>query len=34
VVQEICRWAGACLPNRWTPPDKFMRLKPKDLVGS
>ncbi|MDP3739499.1 MAG: helix-turn-helix domain-containing protein [Hyphomonadaceae bacterium] len=31
VLHSICNWAGACLPNRWTPPDKFMRMMPKDV---
>jgi len=34
VLQSICSWAGACLPNRWTPPAKFMRMMPKDVSAA
>jgi DNA-binding HxlR family transcriptional regulator len=32
VLQSICTWAGACLPDRWTPPDKFMRMRPREVA--
>lgn len=32
VLQSICVWAGEHLPDRWTPPDAFMRKRPSDLV--
>jgi DNA-binding HxlR family transcriptional regulator len=32
VLQAICTWAGVCLPNRWIPPERFMRMKPRDLL--
>ena len=32
VLQSISRWGCGELPNRWTPPERFMKLKPKDLA--
>lgn len=32
VLQAISRWGCGELPNRWTPPDRFMKLKPRDLA--
>jgi DNA-binding HxlR family transcriptional regulator len=32
VLQAISRWGCGELPNRWTPPERFMKLKPKDLA--
>jgi DNA-binding HxlR family transcriptional regulator len=32
VLQAISRYGCGELPNRWTPPERFMRLKPKDLA--
>lgn len=32
VLQAMCRWAGEHLPDRWTPPDKFMRLTARSLA--
>jgi DNA-binding HxlR family transcriptional regulator len=32
VLQAISRWGCGELPNRWTPPDRFMKLKPGDLA--
>lgn len=32
VLQAICRWAGDFLPERWTPPARFMRMRPADLA--
>lgn len=31
VLQAICTFGSSTLPNRWTAPDKFMKLKPSDL---
>jgi DNA-binding HxlR family transcriptional regulator len=32
VLQAVCRFGCSELPNRWTPPERFMRLRPKDLA--
>lgn len=32
VLQAICRFGCGELPNRWTPPDRFMKLKPADIA--
>ena len=32
LLQRICVWGSAELPNRWQAPAAFMRLKPADLV--
>jgi DNA-binding HxlR family transcriptional regulator len=32
VLQAICRFGCGELPNRWTPPERFMKLKPSDLA--
>ena len=32
VLQAICTWGRAELPERWEAPTKFMRLRPKALV--
>lgn len=34
VLQAICRFGCGELPERWTPPERFMKLKPADLVRS
>ncbi len=34
VLQAICRFGCSELPDRWTPPERFMKLKPADLVRS
>lgn len=34
VLQAICRFGCGELPDRWTPPDRFMKLKPADLFRS
>lgn len=31
VLQAMCRWAGAELPDRWVPPERFMKLKPAQV---
>jgi DNA-binding HxlR family transcriptional regulator len=28
VLQEICRWANAHLPDTWVPPESFMAARP------
>lgn len=33
VLQAICRFGCAELPDRWTPPDRFMKLKPSDVAA-
>jgi DNA-binding HxlR family transcriptional regulator len=32
VLQAICRFGCGELPDRWTPPERFMKLRPKDLI--
>jgi DNA-binding HxlR family transcriptional regulator len=32
VLQALSAWGQAHLPDRWTAPEKFMRLKPSDLA--
>lgn len=32
VLQAFCRWAVVHLPDRWKPPARFMRAKPRDLL--
>jgi len=32
VLQAICRFGCEELPNRWTPPERFMKLKAQDLA--
>lgn len=32
VLQAICSFGSARLPDRWVAPDKFMKLKPSDLA--
>jgi DNA-binding HxlR family transcriptional regulator len=32
VLQAICRFGCGELPDRWTPPERFMKLRPKDLA--
>lgn len=27
VLQEMCRWGNCFVPDTWTPPKNFMRLK-------
>ncbi len=33
VLQALARWGQANLPERWTAPARFMKLKPEDLVA-
>ena len=32
VLQAICRWANAHIPETWQTPEKFLALKPKEIV--
>lgn len=32
VLQALCVWGQAQLPSRWTPPARFMKLRPGDLA--
>lgn len=32
VLQAMSRWAGAELPDRWVPPERFMKLKPTQVA--
>jgi DNA-binding HxlR family transcriptional regulator len=32
VLQAISRWGCGELPDRWTPPERFMKLRPRDLA--
>lgn len=32
VLQAICRWANAYMPETWLTPEKFLTLKPDALV--
>lgn len=32
VLQEICRWGEANLPNRWKAPASFMAKTPRDVA--
>lgn len=31
VLQSICRWANAFMPETWTPPTHFMTLEPDQV---
>jgi DNA-binding HxlR family transcriptional regulator len=32
VLQAICRWANTHIPETWKTPEKFLTLKPKEVV--
>lgn len=32
VLQALAHWGQANLPDRWTAPPRFMKLKPQDLL--
>lgn len=32
LLQAMCVWGTAQLPDRWTAPDRFMALRPADLT--
>lgn len=32
VLQDLCRWGEAQLPERWKAPAAFMEMKPEDLI--
>ena len=33
VLQEICRWGEANLPERWRTPERFMAMRPEDVTS-